>query len=178
MYDNEIINIGKRICLLRKENNLTQQELADKIDGLTVQMVCGYEKNKATPGIENLIKISNYFNVSLDYLCLGHEKPANISKIENYAELIRCINLLLDTGIFTINSRNGGISCSSNHDFFIYNLDSYDGTLYNYDQKFKKLYNAKNLLDEDVYNTALNALIDNYNDVLIKCNPKKNIYSN
>ena len=89
MDKNELSIIGKRIKEIREKNSLTQQQLADKIDGVTVQMVCGYEKGKQTPSLKNLIKISEILNVSLDYLCLGrNEEVVSKKKIVYYSDLI------------------------------------------------------------------------------------------
>ena len=56
-----------RIKILRLENNLTQKELAEKIQ-TSNKNIWAYENNIATPPAETLIKIADFFNVSLDYL--------------------------------------------------------------------------------------------------------------
>ena len=58
------MTMGERITESRKKCGLTQQALADKIDGMTVQMINSYERNKQTPSMKNIIKtlviISNF----------------------------------------------------------------------------------------------------------------------
>ena len=56
-----------RIKLLREEYNMTQQELADKLDGAK-STVAMYEKGDRKPSLEVLIKLSSIFNCSIDYL--------------------------------------------------------------------------------------------------------------
>ena len=52
---------------LRKEKGLTQTELA-KILGLDQTAISKWELNKALPDTAILIKLSKFFNVSIDYL--------------------------------------------------------------------------------------------------------------
>lgn len=56
---------------LRVLNNLTQTQMAKQLE--TSQCTyCNYEKEKTQPDIQTLIKIANYFNVTIDYL-LDHK---------------------------------------------------------------------------------------------------------
>ncbi len=52
---------------LRTMARMSQRELADII-GVSQQSVNKYENHGVEPGIETLIKIADYFNVSVDYL--------------------------------------------------------------------------------------------------------------
>lgn len=65
--------IGERIKELRKENEITQEELAKNID-VSTSMVGMYETNARKPSYEVLIKIAKYFGVSTDYLLNTEEK--------------------------------------------------------------------------------------------------------
>lgn len=62
-----------KLLELRKQNKLTQQELADKLKINNVTYY-GYEKGRNKPDIETLIKIADFYKVSLDYLC-DRKKP-------------------------------------------------------------------------------------------------------
>ena len=57
---------AERIKNLRIEKKLTQQELGN-IVGLTSTGVSYWESGKAVPNFETMIKLSNYFGVSIDY---------------------------------------------------------------------------------------------------------------
>lgn len=57
----------------REERNLTQQEMAEKLNISRVAYTL-YETGKNTPTIENLKKIADLYNVSLDYLAGRYEK--------------------------------------------------------------------------------------------------------
>ena len=56
-----------RIKILREESGYTQQELADKLDGAK-STVAMYENETRKPSMEVLIKLSEIFNCSIDYL--------------------------------------------------------------------------------------------------------------
>ena len=80
-----MISFGYRFKMLRKEKNLTQQELATDINkkyNLTYgkSAISTYENNKRIPETEALKKFADYFNVSVDYL-LGISNIRNPKKI-------------------------------------------------------------------------------------------------
>ncbi len=58
---------GMRFKLLRKELNLSQEELAEKL-GIDVSSINRYEKDKREPEYATLLQIAALFNVSVDYL--------------------------------------------------------------------------------------------------------------
>lgn len=61
------IKFNIRLKELRLANGLTQKELAKAIEvGRTT--ISEYESGKIVPKHEGLLKLANYFNVSVDYL--------------------------------------------------------------------------------------------------------------
>ncbi|BDR73380.1 hypothetical protein K144316041_20880 [Clostridium tetani] len=74
--------LGKKIKSLRKDNKITQEELAIKI-GVSTSMVGMYETDARKPSYEVLIKIADYFKVSLDYLLREAEYKTYIGTKEN-----------------------------------------------------------------------------------------------
>ena len=52
----------------RQKRNLTQEEMANILN-MKKQTYQNYELNKRQPDISTLIRIADFFNVSLDYLC-------------------------------------------------------------------------------------------------------------
>lgn len=62
-----LMDVGKKIKLLRKAENLTQEELANKLNISRVNYT-RYETGKVRPDYETLIKIADYFEISLDEL--------------------------------------------------------------------------------------------------------------
>lgn len=66
------MEIGQVIKELRKENNMTQNQLAEKLY-LSQDTISLWELSKSLPDIPSLIRLSKVFNVTTDYL-LGLEK--------------------------------------------------------------------------------------------------------
>ena len=62
-----MIEIGKKLKELRKSEGLTQQQLADTLDIGRVNYT-RYETNIVRPDYETLIKIADFYDISLDEL--------------------------------------------------------------------------------------------------------------
>ena len=65
---------GEILQELRKDRGWKQSDLA-KILGLSKSAIGSYESEISEPSLDNLIKISEVFNVNIDYL-LGHSKES------------------------------------------------------------------------------------------------------
>ncbi|MDK2920154.1 MAG: hypothetical protein PWQ37_2887 [Candidatus Petromonas sp.] len=74
------MNFGKRLSQLRKENQMTQSELAKKLE-ISRGTIGMYEIGKRDPDTKTLEKISDIFNVSTDYL-LGRTDVRNLQEDE------------------------------------------------------------------------------------------------
>lgn len=61
------IEIANRLVNLRKNNNLSQEALADKL-GISRQAVSKWERAEASPDTDNLILLARLYGVSLDEL--------------------------------------------------------------------------------------------------------------
>lgn len=73
-----MLNIGERITQLRKQQNLSQDELAKKIE-VSRTIIGNYERNANTPSIEVLLKMAKVFNVSVDYI-IGEGQLSSFDK--------------------------------------------------------------------------------------------------
>lgn len=58
---------NERLSFLRQEAGLSMDKLAEKV-GLSKSSINMYERGEREPGINALISLSNFFNVSVDYL--------------------------------------------------------------------------------------------------------------
>lgn len=63
-----------KLKTLRQKNNLTQEQLANELNtryhlNESKATISQFEHNKHIPGLDRLINIADYFQVSLDYLC-------------------------------------------------------------------------------------------------------------
>lgn len=64
--------IGQRIKELRTESGLTQKDLAEMI-GVAQNTVSQYENGTASTSLEIIIKLSEVFHTTTDYLLLGKD---------------------------------------------------------------------------------------------------------
>lgn len=59
--------LAEKLYELRKKSNLSQEQLAEQL-GVSRQAISKWESGLAAPESDKLVTISNYFQVSLDYL--------------------------------------------------------------------------------------------------------------
>lgn len=64
---NEMYEFSNIIKELRRKEEMTQREVAEKI-GVRYQSYQAYELGLSLPSLENFIKLADLFEVSLDYL--------------------------------------------------------------------------------------------------------------
>lgn len=82
-----------RIKELREELQLTQKEVAEKIDNVQ-RNVSNWENGTSEPDCENLVKLAELFGVSVDEL-LGRERAAVPPEVGD-RRLLRAIRKLND----------------------------------------------------------------------------------
>ena len=70
------MNFGKNLQILRKMTNMTQEELADKMN-ISRQTVSKWELGATLPEIEKLIELCEMFNCSVDELLRGNMDFSN-----------------------------------------------------------------------------------------------------
>lgn len=61
------MTFGEKLQRLRKENKMSQEDLASKIT-VSRQAVSKWELNESVPDTENIIQLSKILGVSIDYL--------------------------------------------------------------------------------------------------------------
>ena len=64
----------KRLRDLREDNDQTQQQIADMLN-MHRSVYRRYESGEREPGIAELIRIADYFRVSIDYLVGRTDDP-------------------------------------------------------------------------------------------------------
>ena len=96
------MNLGEKIVSLRKKNNLSQEELAEKV-GVTRQTISKWELEETTPDINQAKKLSKIFNISLDELTNNDINSILVEKVSNTEKLAGIIiKILRALGIFII----------------------------------------------------------------------------
>ena len=90
------MTINNRLKELRSAVGLNQSETAEKL-GVSVSSYQKYEreKNSIMPSIEVLIKIAEFFGVSVDYL-LGRENQSESDNITSKETIREHLNAILD----------------------------------------------------------------------------------
>lgn len=81
-------SLGCKLKDLRKSHNLTMEQLADKINTkydtkINKGMLSKWENNLGEPSLENMRVLSNFYNVSLDYLLNIENKQIHIDNTNN-----------------------------------------------------------------------------------------------
>ena len=80
------MNIAEKITSLRKENSMSQEELADKLN-VSRQAISRWEMGTAMPDANNLLQISKLFNVTVDYLLNDdYQSDNDVPKVKEQKE--------------------------------------------------------------------------------------------
>ena len=88
------MTLGDKLSKLRKENNSTQEQLADVL-GVSRQAISKWESNVTYPETSKLIRISELFDCSLDYLLkdtvetVETEQPAQGDELGHFRKRLR-----------------------------------------------------------------------------------------
>lgn len=86
------MSIGERIALLRKEQNLSQGQLAEAME-VSRQAVSKWENDQASPDSLNLIRLSELLDTDIEYLTTGRRTygrrpPVVIKTVETVEKVV------------------------------------------------------------------------------------------
>ena len=97
-----MMDFSQKLKALRLGKNYSQQTLADKLS-VTKSLISGYEQDLRLPSLDMLIKISNEFGVSTDYLLnLDRQKTINVELLTD-AQISIISNIISE--FIALNSR-------------------------------------------------------------------------
>lgn len=88
------MEIGEKITELRKNNKLSQEDLAEKL-GVTRQTISKWELGQTYPSIKQAKELSKIFNISLDELVNNDIKNLLVEKTSNTEKLAGIIIKIL-----------------------------------------------------------------------------------
>lgn len=77
------MNLSEKILALRKANDLTQEQLAEKLD-VSRQSISKWESGQAIPELDKIVALSAIFNVKTDDLL----KPSEIDELSMKTEIL------------------------------------------------------------------------------------------
>lgn len=97
------MNIGKNISALRKERNMTQEELANAL-GVSAQAVSKWENENSCPDISLLVKIADLFSVTVDELLRSNADELN-SKASNQKAEIKSTKRKINISVEQLNGK-------------------------------------------------------------------------
>lgn len=86
------MSIGERIAQLRKEQNLSQGQLAEAMD-VSRQAVSKWENDQSSPDSLNLIRLSEILDTDIEYLTTGRQTygrrpPVVIKTVETVEKVV------------------------------------------------------------------------------------------
>lgn len=84
---------GENLALLRKEQNITQQTLAEKLN-YSPKAISKWERGESMPEAEVLLQIADFFNVTVDFLL---HKDSVLNRQNYIPEKVKDKNLLFNT---------------------------------------------------------------------------------
>ena len=76
------MDFNEKLQTLRKEKNITQEELAEKLD-VSRQAVSKWESGQSLPEIDKIIELAKMHEVSLDYLLTNEKERKNFEPQKN-----------------------------------------------------------------------------------------------
>ena len=77
------MDFSERLLTLRKEMDLTQEQLAEKMN-VSRQSISKWESGQAVPELEKIIALSTIFDVTTDYLL----KPSEVDELSVKTEIL------------------------------------------------------------------------------------------
>lgn len=100
MADVDLAEIGKRIQSRRKQQGLTQEQLADRMN-VSIQMISNLERGNKAIRIDNLINLCQILDVSTDYILTGKETQDDFHALTARIEALspanrKMIEMLID----------------------------------------------------------------------------------
>lgn len=156
MKKNQLPEIIKK---LSKEKRINQSDLARYL-GLTRQTVSLYYSGKITPELDTLIKITEYFGVSLDYLVIGDRPEHNQVRAElGLSE--KALEFLSETAhaqkteeLSNISERMNDIL--SDKDFYLYMKDNEEVN----SEKIREIQDLEKINEEGKYDSLIKIVLE------------------
>ena len=159
--------VGQLIKKLRKDNHLTQAELAEKL-GVTYQAVSKWENGKNVPDIATLKEISNMFNINIDDIINGEEKE--IKKSKNKYLIVNIILLLIFTLILSIHIINSNHKSKIEINDISATCDKFNVTgslVHSNDKSYIRISNIEFCSDENIIYKEIECILYEKNDNII-----------
>ncbi len=94
------VRLGEQIRTIRNKENLSQEQLGQKMN-VTRQAIYKWESGKGYPDIQNLIKLSELFEISIDKLIKGDSSFQSKIKVKGGTGMFSNRNFLSSLNYFS-----------------------------------------------------------------------------
>ena len=91
------MTIGDRLLKLRKEKNISQEELANEFD-VSRQTISKWETNQSMPDFDKIVPLCNYFGITTDELLTGSKDIVEAQETNNKSKF--ALNLAISIGLY------------------------------------------------------------------------------
>ena len=95
------MSIGERLYNLRKERNLSQEDLANEL-GVSRQTVSKWETGESTPDFDKIIPLCDFFGITSDELISGKQNIVEVKKENKRAKFARNLAIAVTMYILSI----------------------------------------------------------------------------
>lgn len=97
LKEGTIMELKDKLLMLRKEKNLSQQQLADQLN-VSRQSISKWELGESQPDISNIVLLSEIFHVSTDYL-LKDEYEGEVKKDNHLTSIMIVATCIIIGGL-------------------------------------------------------------------------------
>lgn len=152
--------LADRIRSARKSKNWTQAYLAQKAK-LSVATISAYENSdagkKANPSLENIIKIAQVLEVSIDWLCglTNHDAAFNQNTEISNEQILFATAVLVDNAEFSQQEDYHGAECDILEIMPYWNLTKFV-------KEYTELSKVKNILPKEMFDEVVANLVKKY----------------
>ena len=91
------MTIGERLLKLRKERNLSQEELGNILD-VSRQTISKWETDQTTPDFDKIVPLCEYYGITSDELLTGNKNIVEANDEVNKSKFAR--NLAISVGLY------------------------------------------------------------------------------
>ena len=101
------MDIAQRLQELRKRAGYSQEQVAELL-GLSRQAVSKWESGQGKPDVDNIVKLTEVYHVSADYILLGIEQektvimPAKKELCHEYKKAIATVIIIAGMAVVTV----------------------------------------------------------------------------
>lgn len=95
------MTIGERLLKLRKERNLSQEELANELD-VSRQSISKWETDQSMPDFDKIVSLCEYFGITTDELLTGNKDIVEAKETDTRSKFARNIAISVGLYIFSL----------------------------------------------------------------------------